>query len=550
MKFRKADVRTIWVFAVIAVVVLVIVLTGVWKRLEFFTTLVSFLGFETDVSSGASIVGLNLAKGDLEYFTGEKWTKIKDSDGEFVLDVYKFKLDELKSSLSNFYLNTARKPETFSVDVNHWKYWTANFVDGKAVISSRTKKGFVGPSVEMANLGYTDNLDYAGISYVATGGYLSSQFLELESNPQRLKNIISWRDSILSNGDCEKLIPLNIKFGTSSFSDKQNSDMTETFYKVRKTDEYIFVDLSEQTIAGKEEKYKEGCFKIESYIDINRDNWKNSAIVEIKFVEDNLFPEKDNSAIISWKPFGKFSEFSWIYRSSKTQDKEVLMFDNSAGKYWESGNTRGIPKHYQLDFHTDFHKGFVELSSACERNNRYMCGWNRPPEAYDIHVYIGEDSSLNEIKELDRILGSKTKRTLDNNPSVSNRFIYAVLNEYNKYLKSSEISLNSVSDYIFLFKDGALTLVDKLGVSQNIQVSAGKIIMGTQIIGDINSEGVISINYALNIILIEQFPIADLLNSQNLFDLTYEFDPTSPLGYSKISKESLPSNLLGSWGNS
>ncbi len=545
MKSRRADIRTIWVFAVVAVLVLVIVLSGVWKKFEFFTTLVSFLGFEKGVPSGASMIGLNLDKGDLEYFTGEKWVKIK-SDADFVLDVYQFNPNEVKNQILQFYRNTPRKPETFSIDVNLWRYWDVGFSQevGKAKISSLTKNGFAGPTLgESAHLSYTDSLDYEGISSLSSvESHNFYNVLKIESDSQKLEKIIYWRDSIFAGKSCEKFLPLKIIFKNSQLSPPLVNE--DSKYLVRKIDEYIFVDLSKPVESGTEEKYGDGCFKIESFKDIDRSNLINTATVQIKFIEDGT-----NSKIWWIIPQGK-SLLAWYYESSKTDWNKQIM---NPSKYLRSSEDGKIPLKYHLDKEDDFYAGLAEL--AVVRSSGNVAALNNKVEAYDVHVYV-ENKEINLdrvlVKNINAIFDKNTERGLNNDFFVSDNFVYAILDEYNTHLKSPPIPISNyradMPEYFFVLENDNLILMNNYKVKQNVKIFDSKVILGTRQVGEVSLEGIISIRYGfgLDAVFEGNAPALDFMHGKNIFDFSYS--PADvyvyPNGFKKINRADISHKTL------
>jgi hypothetical protein len=78
----------------------------------------------------------------------------------------------------------------------------------------------------------------------------------------------------------------------------------------------------------------------------------------------------------------------------------------------------------------------MELTEIKGKRNKVA--FNDNEEAYDIHVFVKSGTQEHEIN-LDRILVTNTAplvdtpRGLNNDPVVSDKFVYAILNEYNKY---------------------------------------------------------------------------------------------------------------------
>lgn len=551
MKFdKRADLRTIWVFAVLGALILVITLSGVWKRIDFFITLASFLGFDSgEPPAGTSIIGVNMEKGDLRYFTGEKWVKIDEKASSYLLGDYEFNPKDVKNSFYNFYVKTPRKPSTISFEANHWRYLEASFIStdwGKVRVSSNTKNGFAGPmGADLGNLGYSNSLDYEGISYISQEGSIHPDFLKYDLSRDSLWKVVSWRDSILEGASCEKFMPLKIAYNLPV---QAQPSQVESKYSVRKIDEYLFVDLAKPVFAGVNEKYsKDNCFQSISYVDVDRSNWKNGASLQINFVENDAFLGKGTPSKIWWLSFGQPPSFAWSYQSSKTDWNQVLLIDKTKVAT-ASDPSHKVPYKYWLDDHSSFYNGLIELVSL--KNSKNPGAFNNGEEAYDVHVFVKSGSVEREV-ELSSVLATNTAplvdtpRGLNNDPQVVSAFLYRVLDEYNKHLFAPPEPSVVLPEYLFLLRDNSLNLVNKFGISQDVQISGGKIIAGPLNLGVVGSTGLISIDYASSGISVGQSPAVDFINGKNLFDLTYGLDATSPVGFSKFSKDFIPPSFLG-----
>src|SRR3989338_5847989 len=121
---RRGEVRMIWVLGILAVLILVLVLSGLWKRFDFFIFIANLLGFDVGTPpEGTSIVGINLADGNLRYFTGNKWKEIKtEGNKPFVLGNYEFIPEKFYIAFYNFYVKSERRPNNLKLNVNHWRY--------------------------------------------------------------------------------------------------------------------------------------------------------------------------------------------------------------------------------------------------------------------------------------------------------------------------------------------------------------------------------------------------------------------------------------------
>ncbi len=583
MNFRKADTRTLWVFAIIAVFILVIILTGTWKRFAFFITFANFFGFEDAPPIGTSIIGVNMESDDLRFFTGEKWVKIKN-DPEFVLDVYKFKPDEIKKELLKFYRDTPRKPEIFSIDVNRWSYWEAK-VDPSRIrvyegndqhfkeeyfvrIDNKIKNGYEGPSEAIFGLGNANSLKEAFTETNKDMRQFDDNFLNLYYSEPLLK-VIGWKESILEGGSCEKFAPLKLKFETSPLSFKQDSNNPENyFYKVQKIEEYLFVDLSKPVEAGQEEKYKDDCLKTEFNGDTNRPGVMNPAEIKIEFVDETGLQDIDTR--ITWTKFREGDSFSWGYSFKdyeqtslsgiKIIDSPTLSLQDDTSGSVSSSGYKGPPKIFKIPGHKvyDFYEGFSFLTRHSSSNKPAPFN-KKNQEANEIHAFInptGESPSKYQEINLDNVLVTNTEpffdtsRGLNNDLFVINRFVFTILDEYNKHLKSPVIFTPpyypDMSEYFFVLEDRALVLMDNREVKQNVKIFANNIFLGSQFVGEVSLEGVISINYGWDnsAVLQGNSPALDFMNGKNVFDFSYSETKVYPKIFKKLGRADIPSSTL------
>lgn len=277
---RKGDVRLVWVYWILGVFVLAMTASGSWTPLAKFVGVAKlFPGFNETAPEGTSIVGVNLKTGELAYYIeGDRWQVIADSSGAYVLDKYEFVPNELKKELRDFYFNTKRKPETFNIDVNNWRYWRVSqgiSFDSLATVYPTTKKDF-GEKEKINSLpfyftfGYTNNAVIDNQDYNIAQDSLVPEFVgpEYESlkNSAYVQTILSWRDSILSGKKCEKFL---------TFSNlKENKELSNSKYSVRLVDGFLFVDFKIDN-TGKTEGYdKDNCMGIVSYEDKDEISWE------------------------------------------------------------------------------------------------------------------------------------------------------------------------------------------------------------------------------------------------------------------------------------
>lgn len=276
MTNRLGDVRTIWIYGILAVLVLAGGLQGAGK-IDIVTDWARLLpGFNQTIPEGTSIVGVNLATNDLMYFTGEKWRKIdipKDNGG-FVMGSYDFKPENMVLALSRFYFLSERRPSKLNLEINEWRYWEV--VNGESKFSTvkinpHIKKIFIKNEKIPESNEYID-IDYANNRFY--GKYSVSDIytpfvaeIEYEKYPEKVAQVLAWRDSILEGEKCEKFLSLKV--------DEKKQGEKEKSYTVRKVDNYLFVDLSKPVSEGKDDSYKDGCLGVENYVDSKEILWDN-----------------------------------------------------------------------------------------------------------------------------------------------------------------------------------------------------------------------------------------------------------------------------------
>ena len=324
--FRKGDdTRTIFVPIILAFIILIAYFTGAFGALNKFIFEAKQLpdfAFANS-TSGISLLAVNLKdKGDLQYFTGEKWKTIDSSkDYDFTLGSYTFNPLDVKKKFIEFY-EGERKPSNFKMSVNDWRYWDVfprGTISGESLVSggkvpivSRAKNGFVG--VELIEFGY---LDYNNIfSYDYVSDY--KPFILQNEFSGNIQTVIAWRDSILEGNACEKFLTLNTyqKVGDANTP----VSLVPRKYTVRKIDQYIFVDLDRYVREGAVQNWdKVDCFKVEQYDDnlIDRSSWKNDAVVQFSYTENDWGSDSEK---VLWKP-----NEGWVYGSHGTKSENIVL---------------------------------------------------------------------------------------------------------------------------------------------------------------------------------------------------------------------------------
>ncbi|MSS74544.1 hypothetical protein EXS72_02815 [Candidatus Pacearchaeota archaeon] len=387
--FRKGDTRTIWIFAVLALIILVISLTGLWKRFDSLIFAANLLGFEKDVTPlGASIIGVNLNKGDLRYFTGETWKVIDvDKSSKFVLGDYNFNPQSVKEAFWNFQTRPERRPNVLSLEINRWRYLRATF-SGNAWLTSLVVHSLV-------------KSGYSGRDMLHPWNFESSKY------PLVFQKVNDWSNQIYEGNSCEKFIPLELNIEDNSNSPQKSIKK----YTVRKIDEYIFVDLENPVSEGDIQKWDNiYCFE-QNYIefkDFYRRDWKNNATVEISWSN-------------KWVLFDIAQKVSWI-----------------PGKGW----TPSIKKMYHLNF---WQKLKITEGDLQKMNYNFEAGFqqlvikNGVLETNNADFFDSDDSEKGEVLvngksvNIDFLKGSGV---WDGSEEDMLKFEYAFFDEYNKYLVS------------------------------------------------------------------------------------------------------------------
>lgn len=316
---RNGDIKYI-LAGILAVIVLGFVLygfSGKIKEVTFITKL--FPSFEQEAPDGTSIVGIKLTKGKtLDYFNGEKWKEIKNSEGLYRLGKYELKPDDIQKSLSDFYKRSERRPKQLSLEVNSWRYWDVDpeiFSDGSGIkkITPKIKNTFIkNEFIVFDNEYYPESitLDYNDEVKIRSGDtFPSFMALDIEEKQGLIAKVIEWRDSILEGNKCEKFLELSFK--------ENGIDKTES-YTVRKIDDRLFIDLN-NPVSGDQEWNKVDCLGIKNYDDENNkilDNVNKNVLVDFKYTERNW---KNTDENLIWKSYA-----TWEYNGKERRHYEIL----------------------------------------------------------------------------------------------------------------------------------------------------------------------------------------------------------------------------------
>ncbi len=447
--------------------------------------------------SGVSLLAIDLNNNAiLQYHNGEEWETIStEKDYYFTLGSYTFNPSKVRDALYNFYANTDRRPSSFQISVNDWRYWGVSFSKPTQIyepirvkIDSLTKSGFA--DSEFKNSAFLD----INNNFVYSSGNSADKIFSSEKNYPSYQTSIAWRDSILQGKSCEKYLSLSLSLPKSDGVPK------EFLYTVRRDYQYLFIDLDNYVLDSSNEKWKKiDCFKVEEYDDtlIDRSDWINDAIVQINFIDNDALLGKDTSSKIWWFPYGGVNSIGWAYQSSKSNWESVFL---NSENLVASNSKYDIPIKYYLDGYSSFYKGLLELSAV--RSSKDVAVFNNKDEAYDIHVFIKSKDVEKEVN-LEEILVTNTdplidtSRGLNNDGTVSNNFVYAILNEYNKHLmpnfyfengddgikrlykmETFTDSISSVYTYVYL-KDNFLyySIVTKSG--ENLPVLGDSYVIGS-----------------------------------------------------------------------
>ena len=203
-----------------------------------------------------------------------------------------------------------------------------------------------------------------------------------------MNDATTWRDSILQGNKCEKF------FYFSGL--KENKQISDNKYTVRKVDNYLFVDLGKPVISGKDEKWaNDDCFGVENYADDGaRDVAKFS--IHVAFYDSTV----GRRIAFIYTP-GK----GWA-SSDSSYTTGILLWKKTVQKY-------EFPASYSFidGLYTIISKGHKEISS-------FEAGYSESGEGSTSLLKI-DKIGADYIKELDKIL-------------------YDILDKYNLHVISNE----------------------------------------------------------------------------------------------------------------
>ena len=380
-------------------------------------------GFNKSEPGVIAIVGINLEEhNNLEYFNGETWKKMdipKDNAG-FVMGSYEFNPANMERDLEGFYFNTRRKPGQFNLEINEWRYWVIYQELSSIVIYPYTKESYIGPpkSTYDHNFATFDaKISYDGLDKFkyGKGDYLVSFLsLDLFKSSSAFSKLISWRDSILEGNKCEKFLSLNLK---------EKGVSSTKIYTVRKIENYVFVDLNNPVSEGKDEAYKEGRFVVENYKDTeDRSNWENNANVLFKYTNYNSF-SADVSETLSYA-----MHTGWVYQNTWNIDT----IKNGA----RNGASANVPDVYKGLYQKSFYDGLVLLAKPGGIFEQEDIAFNYGSKLGEkVNVYINQNSKVTDSVNAD-IISVNGKAWNNLGPEEINRFIYNILNGYNRHLSA------------------------------------------------------------------------------------------------------------------
>lgn len=558
----KGEIRTIWVFGVIAIIVLILSVFGLWDKLGVFifgARQLPDFNFTNKIPEG-SIIGLNLADGSLRYYIGgESWRVIDSSQQSFLVGLYEFAPGPAQEAFKKFYASE-RRPASFELDASYWRKWTvSNIVDpGLVVIGSREKNGFPWGD-DLRALGYINHLNIID----EHSGSINNLIFNLDwaQKKELFTPIIAWRDQILEGNACERFVSFEI---IQKVGDVNTPKQTVTHtYTVRKLGNYLFVDLSRPVSAGATQKWDStDCFneKIPLYDDyrIDRSSWVNEANLRIDFTYDGsfLFISNKDPAFFLWDPDKK----SWFL--GNPQADQLKRTDTLSTKAYITTREQA----------TSFTDGLFFFFG----DGTGLTGGSNDDDDIKVYVVDGagkilsgpmEGLPLNRDGELKigayRALGQKT--TLE--------IVYDITGFYNEHFKEavSQDFLNA-PPYVFTpaafsssgtsILGGSLlqvrtistnplhvstTTVDRIAVYKN---SFGEVTLydtfslPNRAIGGVGADGVIIINDLdlINVPLLEDIqPAINGINGKKLEDLYYMY--SEGINELSIQKAALPSYL-------
>lgn len=305
--------------------------------------LIPVLGLTAPVQ-GNGVVGVNIATGNLEYYTGESFKKFTGQEVA-LLGGYEFNISDVQEKISDFYFGTTRRPEKLSLSLNSWRYWEATKLPNDLIKVNSLVKDYLIRSGQFSPNAVEINGEFVNLrndefiinsldersgfrDFVQSqNGQYNPLFanIEVKMYPGKVDEIIAWRDSILQGNKCEKFLTLRLK--------KENEEKDVT-YAVRKVDGYLVIDLTKPIDSGNIEKWKdEKCFGVDSY---NSNEQVNLAPLGIHFAyqEKNVdFEGADHSEPTlkytgkegGWYYYGKNPEAAYYYN---ILDIKKSLYDN------------------------------------------------------------------------------------------------------------------------------------------------------------------------------------------------------------------------------
>jgi len=415
------------ILGIVAVVVLIIVIMGVtgqFNKFSFWANL--FPDFEEEFLEGEAILGYNLPRGELEYYTGTSWKEIDSTKEIFALGDYEFNPKNVRENFREFYFD-GKRPENLLLNVSEFKIWRLHFDHKRTLeIDEIMKENYVGDSEydsikddQVRKFSPTRFLlKYSGVleKYIWQGNVGSSapiavEFLNYYS--PFIEKTIFWRDQFLKGKDCEKFLKLNLSSG-------------ETNYFVERIEDYLYVELTEPVYPGTSEKWKnESCF---SFLEIeDTSDWVNPAKVEIEYLEDPFIGFRENVKWV-WHPsvdeFGKPAQGGWYYVSE------------------------------------DSLRGFLKIENFYEGLERFSLMVNGGDNDENIKVYIYEgENKGNSLRFTDGILNS------DGTLEKEIEFIDKITTLYNRYLGAPEKEIITIDDLgDSNFKLGGVETIDHFNI--------------------------------------------------------------------------------------
>jgi len=389
------------ILGIVAVVVLIMVIMGVtgqFNKFYFWADL--FPGFEEDFPEEEAILGYNLEKGELSYYTGTKWKEIDTSNEVFVLGDYEFYPPEVKNNFREFYIGE-RRPERLVLEVSKFKVWVVSAMSNN-FINEILKSNYVGADLYDY---HKDNkirrwfatmlhLDYSGVlsKAVSSDTYdgTTTDFFRLTSKDLKIYNPLiekanSWRDQFLKGNVCEKF--LKLKIGDRDIN-----------YHVERIEDHIYVELTLPVYLGTSEKWQnESCFSVPEIKDTS--DWVNYATVEFNYIEDPVFGIKGDAKFV-WTPL-------------------IDKFGNSTTGGWYRENRKSTITQFPLSF-LSFYEGLKFFSKEMNLGEN--------DHGLKVYIYEGENK-ISPLRVNEEIINSEGY-LMD-----EDLFVDLIMLKYNEYLK-------------------------------------------------------------------------------------------------------------------